>query len=52
VYTKFDRRSIEMLKLGAWTPGRVTGGVLQWSPATHVAHIQANGRTVTIERAR
>jgi hypothetical protein len=51
-YTKFDRRSIEMLKLGAWTPGRVTGGVLQWSPASDVAHIRADGRTVTIERAR
>lgn len=49
-YTKFDARSVELLKLGAWTPGRVTGGTLRWSPATRVAHIEATSRTVTIDR--
>jgi hypothetical protein len=52
VYTKFDTASVERLKLGAWTPGRVTGGTLRWSAETRVAEIDATAGTVSIERAR
>jgi len=51
-YTKFDPVSIDWLKLGAWMPGLVTGGLLRWDRNTHVAEIAASGTTVTIERAR
>jgi hypothetical protein len=50
VYTKFDASSIERLKLGAWTPGRVTGGTLRWSADTRVAEITATSASVVIER--
>lgn len=52
VYTKFDARSVERLKLGAWGPGAVTGGTLRWSADTKVAEIDATSDTVAIERAR
>ena len=51
-YTKFDRVSIDRLKLGAWTPGLVTGGLLRWDRDTRVAEIAAGAASVTIERAR
>jgi hypothetical protein len=51
VYTKFDARSTERLKLGAWAPGKVTGGTLRWSADTRVADIDATARMVTVERA-
>lgn len=51
VYTKFDAESVERLKLGAWTPGKVTGGTLRWSADTHVADVDATSTIVTIERA-
>jgi hypothetical protein len=51
-YTKFDRVSIDRLKLGAWTPGLVTGGLLRWDRETRVAEIAAGATSVTIERAR
>jgi hypothetical protein len=52
VYTKFDASSSERLKLGAWAPGKVTGGTLTWSADTHVAEIDATEKIVTIDRAR
>ena len=51
-YTKFDPVSIDHLKLGAWTPGLVTGGLLRWDGNTRVAEIAAGATSVTIERAR
>jgi hypothetical protein len=51
-YTKFDAVSIDHLKLGAWTPGLVTGGLLRWDRSTRVAEIAAGATSVTIERAR
>lgn len=51
-YTKFDAASTERLKLGAWTPGQVTGGTLQWDAASRVAEIAATGKTVSIRRSR
>jgi hypothetical protein len=51
-YTKFDPVSLDHLKLGAWTPGLVTGGLLRWDRTTRVAEIAAAAASVTIERAR
>jgi hypothetical protein len=51
-YTKFDPVSIDRLKVGAWTPGLVTGGLLRWDRSTRVAEIAAGSTSVTIERAR
>ena len=51
-YTKFDASSTDRLKLGAWTPGLVTGGLLRWDRDTRVAEIAAGAANVTIERAR
>jgi hypothetical protein len=51
-YTKFDPVSLDRLKLGAWTPGLVTGGLLRWDRNTRVAEIAAGAASVTIERAR
>ena len=50
-YTKFDAVSIDHLKLGAWTPGLVTGGLLRWDGSARVAEIAAGATSVTIERA-
>ncbi len=51
-YTKFDPVSIDHVKLGAWSPGLVTGGLLRWDGNTRVAEIAAGATSVTIERAR
>lgn len=51
-YTKFDAHSVERLRLGAWTPGKVTGGTLRWSADTHVAEIDSRATTITIDRVR
>lgn len=51
-YTKFDPVSIDRVKLGAWSPGLVTGGLLRWNRDTRLAEIAASSTTVTIERAR
>jgi hypothetical protein len=51
-YTKFDPVSVDRLKLGAWTPGLVTGGLLRWDRESHVAEIAASATSVTIERTR
>jgi hypothetical protein len=49
-YTKFDAASTERLKLGAWTPKLVTGGVMQWDPKTKVLTVQSKAKTVRIAR--
>jgi hypothetical protein len=51
-YRKFDDRSVERLKLGAWAPGVVTGGTLRWDAGARVAEIDATATTVRIARAR
>jgi hypothetical protein len=49
-YTKFDARSAERLKMGAWTPARVQGGKKQWDAKTKVLTISATAGTVTISK--
>ncbi|MFN0122475.1 MAG: hypothetical protein ACKV2V_18425 [Blastocatellia bacterium] len=49
-YTKFDAKSVERFKLGAWTPKAVKGGKLKWDATTKVLEIQARAKTVIIRR--
>jgi len=49
-YTKFDARSSEKLKLGAWAPRSVTGGRMKWDPASKILTIEATSNTVSIRR--
>jgi len=51
-YTKFDPVSIDRLKLGAWTPGLVTGGVLRWDRESRLGGIAARAVSVKIEPPR
>jgi hypothetical protein len=48
VYTKFDARSVERFKMGAWTPVAVAGGEMQWDPASKVLTVKAAARKVAI----
>lgn len=48
-YTKFDARSAERLKLGAWTPARVHGGAMKWNSATKTLEIAATAKTVVVD---
>jgi hypothetical protein len=47
-YTKFDVRSVEKFKMGAWRPESVTGGQMEWNAATKVLMVRARAKTVTI----
>ena len=47
-YTKFDARSTEKLKFGAWAPRSVNGGRMQWEPKTKVLTVEATSKSVTI----
>jgi len=49
-YTKYDARSKERLKLGAWKPARVQGGAMQWDARSKTLEVAATARTVVIER--
>ena len=49
-YMKYDARSQERLKLGAWTPGRVRGGAMKWHADTKTLEVAATARTVVVER--
>jgi hypothetical protein len=48
-YKKYDARSDERLKLGAWAPVHVRGGSMKWNPHTKTLEIAANKKTVVIE---
>ncbi|MGI8960637.1 MAG: hypothetical protein ACR2IV_12890 [Bryobacteraceae bacterium] len=48
-YRKFDARSTERLKLGAWLPARVRGGAMKWNSATKTLEIAATAKTVVVE---
>jgi hypothetical protein len=50
VYEKWDASSRERLKLGAWEPGSVEGGTMQWSPAARVLEVTATAKRVVIRR--
>jgi hypothetical protein len=47
-YTKFDKTSVELLKMGAAAPKSVRGGSMEWNPKTKVLTIKANRKTVTV----
>ncbi|MCL6545385.1 MAG: hypothetical protein K6T61_09145, partial [Bryobacteraceae bacterium] len=48
-YTKFDSRSTEKFKLGAWSPRSVKGGRMKWDPATKVLVVESSAPNVTIQ---
>ena len=56
VYTKFDPKSHERFKLGAWEPAGVepagTNAKLRWDARSKVLEVYSEGRTVTIQRRR
>ncbi len=49
-YTKFDARSSEKIKLGAWVPRSVAGGKMLWDPKTKVLTVQSTAKSVTIRK--
>jgi hypothetical protein len=49
-YTKFDARSMEEFKLGAWTPASVSGGSMRWDAGRKLLKIRSNSRTVVIRK--
>jgi len=51
-YEKFDASSVERFKLGAWRPGKVTGGRMRWDAKSKVLTVEANSKNVVITRAR
>jgi hypothetical protein len=51
-YDKFDASSVERLKLGAWSPGRASGGEMQWAPKDKVLTVRSNKNRVTIWRVK
>jgi hypothetical protein len=50
IYKKFDERSEERFKLGAWEPGSIEGGEMHWDAATRVLSVTATSKAVTISR--
>lgn len=52
VYDKFDARSVERFKLGAWKPGGVQGGSMKWDEAGRLLTVTATAPHVVIARAR
>jgi hypothetical protein len=51
-YEKWDADSRERLKLSAWTPGAIEGGVMKWDAATRVLEVTASAKRVVIRRSR
>jgi hypothetical protein len=49
-WEKFDSRSDDLLKMGAWAPKRVQGGKMTWDAETKVLRIAATAKRVTILR--
>ncbi len=51
-YTKFDTDSEERVKMGAWAPGRVEGGEMQWDRASHVLTVKSKSTSVAILKSQ
>jgi len=49
-YTKFDARSSERLKFGAWTPRHIKGGTMIWNKDSKVLEVRAIEKTVIISQ--
>ena len=47
-YTKFDELSQERFKLGAWIPGSIEGGEMDWNANIRVLTVSATSKVVTI----
>jgi len=47
-YTKFDKASTELFKLGAAAPKSVTGGSMKWNPKTQVLVVVSKSPSITI----
>jgi hypothetical protein len=47
-YTKFDRASTELFKLGAAAPKSITGGPMKWNPKTRTLVVVAKSSSVAI----
>ena len=47
-YSKFDGKSVELLKIGAGKPKSITGGTMKWNSQTHVLWVKADSTDVTI----
>jgi hypothetical protein len=49
-YRKFDARSTERFKMGAWPPRSVKGGGMKWDPKSRLLTVTATAPEVTIAR--
>ncbi len=49
-YTKFDARSVEEFKMGAWQPRKAVGAKVEWDAARKLARVRASGRVVVLSR--
>jgi hypothetical protein len=47
-YSKFDRKSHDLLKIGAFTPKSIAGGTMKWSSEDRVLRVEADSPDVTI----
>jgi hypothetical protein len=50
-YQRSDPAGREVLKLGAWIPGEITGGTMQWDPQARLLVVESSSATVTILKA-
>jgi len=50
IYSKFDKVSTEIFKLGEWPPRSVQGGRFSWNPVTGVLTVYSTQATVVIVR--
>lgn len=51
-YRKFDVRSQERFKLGAWEAKSIKGGKMKWDPVNKVLEVKSSSPNVTIYRAK
>jgi hypothetical protein len=49
-YRKFDARSTERFKMGAWAPRSVKGGAMKWDPKSRLLTVTATASEVSIIR--
>lgn len=49
-YSKFDAASTEKFEMGAWQPGSVSGGKMEWNAETKVLVVRSDAATVTLRK--
>jgi hypothetical protein len=47
-YSKFDERSVEVLKVGAGAPGSIVGGSMKWDAKSGLLRVEAEAKEVKI----